>query len=74
MTASGLPVVLRNNDTGKTFSAFVKDHDLKNKQVAVYPTKDDYSDFTVNPFICLLPPNRQSAGDLQVGDVLEELF
>lgn len=73
MTASGLQTKLRNNNGSvKVFPALIKDAAIE-KEVEVYPCKDDYSTFTTDPFICQLPPIRQLAKDLQVGDVLEEI-
>ena len=78
MTASGLQTKLRNNNgSAKVFPALIKDAAIE-KEVEVYPCKDDYSTFTTDPFICQLPPIqlppiRQLAKDLQVGDVLEEI-
>ena len=74
MTESGLQTKLRNdNGSAKVFPALIKDA-ATGKEVEVYPCSDDYSTFTPDPFICQLPPNRQSTSDLKVGDVLEEML
>lgn len=74
VTGSVLQTTLRNNNgSAKVFHAFIKDAAIE-KEVEVYPCKEDYSGFTADPFVCQLPPSRQSAGDLQDGDVLDDEF
>lgn len=74
VTGSGLQTTLRNNNgSAKVFHAFIKDAAIE-KEVEVYPCKEDYSGFTADPFVCQLPPSRQSAGDLQDGDVIDDEF
>ena len=68
MSGNGLKAKLRNNDSGKTFSAIIKNA----VHVEVYPCKADYSGFTDNPFICQLPMDRQSAIELKQDDIIED--
>ena len=68
MSENGLKTKLRSNDSGKTFSATIKDA----VHVEVYPCKADYSGFTDNPFICQLPMDRQSAIELKQDDIIED--
>ena len=70
MTESGLQTTLRNNNgSTKAFPALVKDAATE-KEVEVCPCKKDYSAFTAIPFLCQLPTGKESADELQSGDVL----
>ena len=72
MTESGLQTTLRNNNgRAKAFPALVKDA-VTEKEVEVYPCKEDYSAFTANPFLCQLPAGKESVDELQSGDVLSD--
>lgn len=68
MSENGLKAELRNNDSGKTFHALIKDA----FHAEVYPCKADYSGFTDYPFICQLPMARQSAIELRQDDIIED--
>ena len=69
MSESGLQATLRNNNITKVFSALIKDAATE-KEVEVCPCKKDYSAFTAIPFLCQLPTGKESADELQSGDVL----
>ena len=72
MTESGLQTTLRNNNgSAKVLHALIKDATTE-KEVEVYPCKDDYSAFTTNPFLCQLPAGKESVEELQSGDVLSD--
>ena len=69
-----LQATLRNNNITKVFSALIKDAATK-KEVEVYPCKEDYSiSADSTPFLCQLPAVRESADELQPGDVLTDVI
>lgn len=72
MAESGLHTTLRNNNgSAKVLHALIKDATTE-KEVEVYPCKDDYSTFTTKPFLCQLPAGKESVDELQDGDVLSD--
>lgn len=71
-TDSSLQTTLRNNNgKAKAFYALIKDATAEN-EVEVCPCQEDYSAFTANPFLCQLPEDKESVGELQSGDVLSD--
>ena len=72
MTESGLQTTLRNNNgSAKVFHALIKDATTE-KEVEVYPCKDDYSAFSTKPFLCQLPAGKESVEELQSGNILSD--
>lgn len=70
MTESGLQTILQKNDGSESFFYALIKNAATEKEVEVYPCKDDYSTFTANPFLCQLTSDMESVGKLQPSDIL----